>query len=713
MSFLFTAGLLALPLAALPVVLHLLLKQKTPVVPFSTLRFIKTSVQRTAARRKVRQWLLLACRVVLLGLLIWAIAQPVRTSVAGWLGGGRSVVAAIVVDTSYSMLDQDAGKTRLAVADADIRDLLRDDLSRAKVAVFRSQRLPDQPATLQSASGLLSEWSTLKPHVAKQPLVDRVAAAVALLDREPADDKWLVVISDFQSREFPHPMPAPKGGRVVLIDLQPSKARSAGVTAITVSPDRLIAGVGATATVRVIGSPGQPRALSLTEANPANPTKPAYTFAPVMATPDSTGNADVRFNFIASAARRTVLTATLTAPDSMAWDNQRSVVVESPARQTVTVLNAPAAPDAERFIRLALDPSEGKSALWPVRVQSRSAPTGHEDVIVAPLMHWPTTSLANRLVTMARSGRTVVLFLSPELADSWSSLPQAQQQLLLELLPSAPLPHQRVSVSHATLSDSASPLFDGLTDQSANFDSVTVRRAVPLSANGDAIELLGLTPIDPATATSTSDSSPGLCFAKPIGAGSCYTFATLPDDRSTNFATQPLFLPLLVGMAMPTAEHASTANLEMDQPIVFDRSIAPDAKVLQVDGPGDTRYAVRPMATDAGSSIFRFDHTDAAGEYSFHHPNSSQPLAVAVVSPPATESELMYRPAASIAPSGCPLMIAKSINDLHARVAAISEPQPHWSLPVAIVMLLLCAEAALGSLPGWSSQIRSTSLVAK
>src|ERR1700744_1629281 len=102
LTFLFSAALFALPLAGLPVVLHLLFRRKSPVVMFPTLRFIKSSVQRTAARKRIHRWLLLACRALLLALLIWAIAQPAKILSSGWFGGG-STVAAVVIDTSYSM----------------------------------------------------------------------------------------------------------------------------------------------------------------------------------------------------------------------------------------------------------------------------------------------------------------------------------------------------------------------------------------------------------------------------------------------------------------------------------------------------------------------------------------------------------------------------------------------------------------------------------
>src|SRR5438094_519591 len=111
LEFLFAAALWALPLAGLPVLLHMLFRRKSPVVPFSTLRFIRASVQQTAARKKVQRWLLLSCRVLLMALLIWAIAQPARRLAADWISAGNgTAAAAIVVDTSYSMQLADDGQ---------------------------------------------------------------------------------------------------------------------------------------------------------------------------------------------------------------------------------------------------------------------------------------------------------------------------------------------------------------------------------------------------------------------------------------------------------------------------------------------------------------------------------------------------------------------------------------------------------------------------
>jgi hypothetical protein len=38
------------------------------------------------------------------------------------------------------------------------------------------------------------------------------------------------------------------------------------------------------------------------------------------------------------------------------------------------------------------------------------------------------------------------------------------------------------------------------------------------------------------------------------------------------------------------------------------------------------------------------------------------------------------------------------MDDLSAQMQKLSEPEPHWAGPIAIVMALLCIEALMGSL---------------
>jgi len=684
LDFLFAAALWALPLAGLPILLHLLFRHKSPIIPFSTLRFVKMSVQRTAARRRIRKWLLLACRALLLALLIWAIAQPAKRLAASALGSGRSVAAAIVVDTSYSMLLQDPQSTLLSKADAAAQELLRHQFSEAKVAVFQSLPPKDHPEQLLDASAVLAGWSPLRPQPTTGPLADRVAAAIALLQSQPADQKWVVVISDFQSKEFPHPLPPFKEGELVLFSCQPSEARSAGITKVSITPRQPIPGISSEAAVEVTGQPGDARAVVLNISS-ADAAAISQT-APAMANLDPTGRAIVRFPINLPAQRWILLTAKLSADDAMPWDNQRTQLVQIPPKQNVTILSQqPSA--AARFIQLALDPSEGRLSDWPLSVKIGGALSGST---VAVLTSWPDAAAAAALVDSARRGGNVVLFLQPGLETTWAALPADEKTSLGELLPSPPIERAGETVCNVAIADANDPLLEGISDQRFQWDSIVVRELTPLAADGSASTILNAAPLDPLPGSRLR----GLLFRKPVGAGVCFTMATLPQPPFTNFATHPTFLPLLVRMAL-TSSATKAQNVELGQPLLVD---LPGETQIQIQGPQNELYRIK-----SADGHFLFPDAAEPGVYAWQRIGDGQTLALTNVQLPADESLLTYRSPQSIAPPGSGVVVVSSVDQLQAKIADLNEPQPRWSGPIAIVMFLLCLEALMGSARGAGS----------
>ncbi len=695
-TFSFGAALWALPLAGLPILLHLLFKQKSPVVQFSTLRFIKLSIQRTAARKRVQKWLLLACRALLIALLIWAVAQPVHQLTSSWLGGGgRSTVAAIVVDTSYSTQVTDGQVTVLGKADSAIQDLLRNQLSGAKVAIFKSQ--PGvEPEKSADAAALLAEWTALKPTASSKPLVDRVTAAVNFLDRNAADQKWLIVMSDFQSREFPHAIPELKDGRTALIDLHPADPRSAGITKIEINPPQPIPGIPIQAEVEVTGQPSAARAMKLriTSAD-GNPISESATD---MVTLDAGGKARKSIPIKLPAERWIQLTALLTDDDAMQWDNQRTQLIEVPPKQHVSVIRQTNS-SGERILRLALDPSEGKLAEWPIAVSSGNL-SGNDDAVVASLSRWPDAQQASQLRKMASSGKTVVLFLAPGLERSWPDLPKSEQDDLMELLPSAPIQRPGNVLCRAAVAAANDPLLAGLTDDKFQINAIVVRQLVPLAASGYSSTILNASPADPTPGSRTQ----GLLYRKPVGRGVCFTWATSPDSAYTNLVTHPTFLPLLVRMVLKTPEQSLAQNVEIGSPLVLDGSKFPRESALQIDSPNHETFRVPAIETD-GDRQFVFNDANEPGLYTWRTMNNPAPVAISNVQLPESESELSYRPASGVAAAGPNTIIATSVADLQSKVAALTAPQPQWSMPIAIVMFLLCLEALMGSWnKGWKPE---------
>src|SRR5499427_9412566 len=105
MSFLaplFFAGLGAI---AVPILVHLIQRERKRVVEFPSLMFVQKIPYQSVRRRRIRHWFLLAMRAAAIALICAAFARPflpqAASAAAGALGGAREVV--IVLDQSASM----------------------------------------------------------------------------------------------------------------------------------------------------------------------------------------------------------------------------------------------------------------------------------------------------------------------------------------------------------------------------------------------------------------------------------------------------------------------------------------------------------------------------------------------------------------------------------------------------------------------------------
>src|SRR3954453_16455973 len=108
MSLLGGAFLLGLLGVAIPIVIHLIHRQRYPERPFTTLRFFDKTVKHNVIQRRLIDRLLLLLRVLGRALLALGLSRPF------WPGGGvgeRRMSLVIVLDISPSMGRVKDGKT--------------------------------------------------------------------------------------------------------------------------------------------------------------------------------------------------------------------------------------------------------------------------------------------------------------------------------------------------------------------------------------------------------------------------------------------------------------------------------------------------------------------------------------------------------------------------------------------------------------------------
>src|SRR2546430_10939331 len=129
MNFLTPAFLIGVGALAIPVLIHLIQRERKRVIEFPSLMFLRRIPYQSVRRRRIRHWLLLAMRAAALALIVLAFARPFfrqnALAAAAAAGGAREVV--ILLDQSSSMGYADHWQKAQDAARAIVRGLGNDD----------------------------------------------------------------------------------------------------------------------------------------------------------------------------------------------------------------------------------------------------------------------------------------------------------------------------------------------------------------------------------------------------------------------------------------------------------------------------------------------------------------------------------------------------------------------------------------------------------
>src|SRR4051794_6837106 len=109
MSFLQPMFLAAMPLIALPIMIHLINQRRYQTVRWGAMMFLLAANRMSRGYARLRQWLIMAFRMAAIAALIFAVSRPLA---GGWLGmtaGGSADTTIVLVDRSPSMQQSGAG----------------------------------------------------------------------------------------------------------------------------------------------------------------------------------------------------------------------------------------------------------------------------------------------------------------------------------------------------------------------------------------------------------------------------------------------------------------------------------------------------------------------------------------------------------------------------------------------------------------------------
>ncbi|MBL8829873.1 MAG: BatA domain-containing protein, partial [Planctomycetaceae bacterium] len=114
-------------LIAVPIVLHLIMRQRPRHIEFPALRFVRQAKEQNRRTYQLRHWLLLFLRMAVIALLAFALARPTMQA-SGWLANRTAPVDAVLLfDTAAHMGYRHENRTRLDAA-REIADWLLEQL---------------------------------------------------------------------------------------------------------------------------------------------------------------------------------------------------------------------------------------------------------------------------------------------------------------------------------------------------------------------------------------------------------------------------------------------------------------------------------------------------------------------------------------------------------------------------------------------------------
>ncbi len=203
MSFLSPWYLFGLLGISIPLAIHLIRRQQAERVVLPTARFLKRAPKKQVYFQKLQNLLLLALRMVIIGLLALAFARPVLTGTFSELVDGIPQSVVILLDTSMSMQYGDRFDQGKAAVISELESLRQGD--EAAIVAFS-----DSPDEMQL---LTTDLTSLKTFVENAPapgyqatnFLSALHLADQMLHSAQYQQKTVVLVSDYQRSAGPAP----------------------------------------------------------------------------------------------------------------------------------------------------------------------------------------------------------------------------------------------------------------------------------------------------------------------------------------------------------------------------------------------------------------------------------------------------------------------------------------------------------------------------
>ncbi len=198
MTFLNPALLFGLLAAVIPILIHLFNKRKLEKIEFSTLKFLK-ELQKTKIKKiKLKQWLLLLLRTLIIIFLVGAFSRPAIKSVsaAGAASSAKSS-GVFIIDDTPSMGIVGSNGTYFSKALHIAKETLDNYQDGDEIEIIKLSS-PERSVKFTSPTAASNYLDNITPSNAESNFSSAINTALSFLEASPNINKEIYLFSDLQ-----------------------------------------------------------------------------------------------------------------------------------------------------------------------------------------------------------------------------------------------------------------------------------------------------------------------------------------------------------------------------------------------------------------------------------------------------------------------------------------------------------------------------------
>ncbi len=195
MNFLFPTFLIGLAAIAIPIIIHLFNFRKYKKVYFTNVQFLKELKQESDSKSKLKEWLILAMRILAISCLVFAFAQPFIPGKVKTIQGEKAI--SIYIDNSFSMESTNKKGTLLENAKTLATEIINTFNASDKFQLLTND-FEGKHQRFISKEEFVEQLNDVKISSATKSISDVIKRQQDFLQNSSAKNKRIFLLSDFQ-----------------------------------------------------------------------------------------------------------------------------------------------------------------------------------------------------------------------------------------------------------------------------------------------------------------------------------------------------------------------------------------------------------------------------------------------------------------------------------------------------------------------------------